>query len=318
MNIVVLDGAAANPGDLSWENIKSLGELTVYDNSSTAEIVPRSHSADIIIVNKLKITSQILAQLPSLKCICLLATGYNNIDLAAAANHDLVVCNAVGYGSPSVAQHVFALILAIVNNVDKTSHGVHEGAWSDSKKWTYTLSPISELSGKTLGIYGLGKIGMSVAQVGLGFGMRIIANRKNMDLHVSNIELCDFETLLNNSDILTLHAPLNHKNKHIINQRSLRKMKSDAILINTGRGGLINEDDLKEALINGSIKAAGLDVLSQEPPTKDHVLIGMDNCIITPHQAWAAIESRERLLGIVAKNIEAFQKGKPINVVSCE
>jgi len=315
MKIVILDGAAANPGDLTWNRIDDLGDLTVYDNSMTSEIVIRSQNADIIIVNKVNISEQTISQLPVLKCICLLATGYNNIDLEAAANHGIVVCNAVGYGSPSVAQHVFSLILAIVNNVNQTSQGVHEGAWSDSEKWTYTHQPISELSGKTLGIYGIGKIGMTVAHVGLGFGMRIIANRKNMERHISNIELCDFETLLTESDILSLHAPLNNENKYIINKSSIAKMKSDSILINTGRGGLINENDLKEALTNGIIKAAGLDVLSEEPPHRDHVLMGIKNCIITPHQAWATIESRKRLINIIAQNIIAFKAGNPINVV---
>lgn len=315
LKIVVLDGEAANPGDLSWDKIGELGELIVYENTLDSEIVERSKTADIIIVNKVNITHQVFNQLPALKCICLLSTGYNNIDLKAAANHDITVCNAVGYASPSVAQHVFALILSIINQVYKTSNGVHKGDWARSNKWTYTNSAITELSGKILGIYGLGKIGMAVAQVGIGFGMRIIANKKNMNVNIPNIQLCEFETLLKESDVLSLHAPLSIENEFIINKSSLEKMKSSAILINTGRGGLINELDLKDALINGRIRAAGLDVLSEEPPQRDHILMGVENCLITPHQAWAAVESRRRLLDIVCNNIKAFQAGLPINIV---
>lgn len=316
MNIVVLDGAAANPGDLSWDNISLLGELTVFDSSDSSEVITRSLDADIVIVNKVKMSKAILDELPNLKCICLLATGYNNIDLDACRIANIAVCNAVGYASASVAQHVFAMILSIYNQVNETNTGVHLGEWTSSHKWTYWHSPISELSGQTLGIYGLGKIGMAVAKVGLGFGMKVIAHKRNLINPKAEIELCDFNSLLRRSDILTLHAPLSKDNEFVINSSSLSKMKPGAILINTGRGGLVNELDLKYALLNGGIKAAGLDVLSEEPPGKDHVLMGVKNCIITPHQAWAAKESRQRLLDIVAKNIEAFSKGNPINVVS--
>jgi len=260
-------------------------------------------------------TLEVMAQLPSLKCICLLATGYNNIDLVAAANHDIVVCNAVGYASPSVAQHVFSLILAIINQVSETSQAVHRLQWYKNNKWSYTTSPITELYGKTLGIYGLGKIGLAVASIGLGFGMQIIANKRNMDTEYPNIQLCDFETLLKESDVLSLHAPLNQENKYIINKNTLRKMKPSSILINTGRGDLIDETDLKDALENRTIRAAGLDVLSIEPPQSNHLLMGLENCLITPHQAWAAVESRKRLIRIVADNIKAFQEAKPINII---
>lgn len=316
MNIVVLDSAAANPGDLSWDNIGLRGNLTVYESTDPSDVIVRSQDADILILNKINISKQILTHLPKLKCICLLATGYNNIDIKACKSANVIVCNAVGYASASVAQHVFAMILAILNQVNVTSTGVHAGEWTASNTWTYTRSPISELYGKTLGIYGLGKIGMAVAKVGLGFGMNIIANKRNMTQRIPNVAFCDFNTLLTSSDILSLHAPLNEDNQFIINASSLSKMKSEAILINTGRGGLINEIDLKNALVNGVIKSAGLDVLSEEPPSEDHVLLGLKNCLITPHQAWAATESRQKLLDIVAHNIDTFKKGNPINVVS--
>jgi len=316
MNIVILDGGAANPGDLSWENIKQLGTLSVYDSSLQLDVIGRAKGADVLVVNKVLITEQILSQLPTVKCICLLATGYNNIDLDAASKYNVLVCNAVGYASASVAQHVFAMVLSLVNHISETSRSVHNGRWHQLNKWTFTDFPITELSGKTLGIYGLGKIGMAVAQVGLGFGMKVIAHKRTRGEAFPNIELCDVNTLLASCDILSLHAPLTSETQEFINRSSLSKMKNTAILINTGRGGLIHEPDLKEALLHGEIAAAGLDVLSEEPPPKDHILIGLDHCLITPHQAWAAKESRQRLIEIVAENISAFKAGNPVNVIT--
>lgn len=315
MKIVILDGKAANPGDVSWESISALGDLIIHDKTDAQDIVSRAADASILITNKVIIGRHEMTQLPELKCICLLASGYNNIDIDAAEELGILVCNAVGYSSTSVAQHVFSLILSLRNKVEQTSRMIHEGEWTKQNVWSYGYQHIYELSGKTLGIYGLGKIGMTVAKIGLAFGMKVLANRKSMDREEEGIILCDTLSLIAQSDILSLHAPLTDANTGFINADTLEAMKSTAILINTGRGGLIDELALKNALINGVIAGAGLDVLSAEPPDDSHPLIGIPNCLITPHQAWAAKESRQRLIDIVGQNIRAFQRGNPVNVL---
>lgn len=315
--IIILDGFVANPNDLSWEAIEAYGELIVYNRTSRLQIIKRAISADILIVNKCRLDKRMLNQLPNLKCICTLATGYNNIDIKAAKDLGITVCNAVGYSAPSVAQHVFALLLALTNQIEKHNKSVQRNEWANAIDWSYWKSPLVELAGKTMGIYGYGKIGEQVANIALAFGMNVIAVRKsNTPPKNSLVKLVSLEELFQESDILTLHAPLNTDSKEVINSDSLELMKETAYLINTGRGGLVNERDLKRALVKGQIAGAGLDVLSQEPPPMNHQLLGTPNCLITPHHAWATKESRSRLIDIVGDNIQAFLAGKPQNVVS--
>lgn len=314
--IVILDGAVANSGDLSWENFETLGDITVYDHTPPNLIIERAKDATVIITNKCPVGANVINQLPNLKCICLLATGYNIINVSAAKANGIVVCNAVNYSTPSVAQHVFALLLHLTNHVALHNQEVHQNGWANRQQWAYWQVPILELSGKTLGLYGLGNIGSQVAKIGLAFGMKVIATRKNKHKKTDdNIKLVNVKQLFAESDVLSLHAPLTIDNQFIINKENLSIMKSTAFLINTGRGGLVNESDLKNALINGQIAGAALDVLNQEPPALNHPLLGLPNCIITPHQAWLSTASRQRLLDIVAGNVKAFLDGKPINLV---
>lgn len=315
--IVILDGHVANPNDLSWDSIKAQGDLKVYPRTSDDELLERAKDATVLIVNKRTLNEDTLKQLPQLKLICTLATGYNNIDVEAAKALGITVCNAVGYSSPSVAQHVFALLLALINRVSLHNDHVQKNGWANSVDWCYWKSPMIELAGKTMGIYGYGKIGQQVSEIALAFGMKVIAvRRSNKAPDNKKVQLVDLATLWKESDVISLHAPLTTENKEIINGSTLSQMKSTAYLINTGRGGLINEAHLKTALDYGAIAGVGLDVLSQEPPPKDHLLLGVPNCLITPHHAWTTKESRSRLIAIVAANIKAFLAGKPQNVVN--
>jgi len=316
MNIVVLDGAVVNPGDLSWEPISKHGPFEVYDHTSESELLERAKGAEVLLSNKCVLDRKIMEQLPDLKLVCLLATGYNNVDVVAAKELGVTVCNAVGYGSTAVAQHVFAFILEYANQVADHNKEVHEGGWADQNVWSYSKKPLIELAGKTIGIYGLGKIGNKVANIALGFDMKVLATHKHPTRDARNgVKFVAIDQLFSESDFITLHAPLTDKNREIVDHQLLSLAKSTSFLINTGRGGLINEMDLKNALENNLIGGAGLDVLSAEPPPRGHPLIGVRNCIITPHNAWAAKNSRLRLLEIVGQNIEAFIIGKAKNVV---
>lgn len=313
--IVILDGYVANPGDLDWSALEKFGTLTVYHRTPKEMVIERARAAEIILTNKCIFDSETISQLPKLEYIGLLATGYNNIDVATAKAHHITVCNAVGYSSPAVAQHVFALLLELTNRVGLHNESVQQNEWANSIDWSYQKNPIIELQGKTLGIYGLGKIGTAVAKIGLAFGMKVIATRRNPDKPtLDGVILVDEEQLLAESDVLTLHAPLSEYNQYFINADRLAKMKNTAFLINTGRGGLVHEADLRVALEDGTIAGAGLDVLSQEPPSLNHILLNIPNCIITPHHAWAAKASRKRLLKIVFDNVKAFINGQPQNV----
>lgn len=315
--IVILDGYATNPKDLSWEAIEAHGDLIVYDRTSRLQVIKRCIGADIVVVNKCILDKQRLRQIPGLKCICTLATGYNNVDVEAAKEFGITVCNAVDYSAPSVAQHVFALLLALINQVEKHNRSVQKNEWANAIDWSYWKSPIMELAGKTMGIYGYGKIGQRVGEIALAFGMKVIAVRKSETPPTNKkVKLVTNEQLFKESDILSLHASLSRDNEEIINRDNLELMKETAYLINTGRGGLINERDLKRALVNKTIAGAGLDVLTQEPPQFNHLLLGLSNCLITPHQAWATKESRKRLIDIVATNISSFLAGEPQNVVN--
>jgi len=315
--LVVLDGYTLNPGDLDWAPLEQIGKLTVYDCTSPEQILERAKDADIIFSNKLKINAETIKQLPKLKCICVLATGFNNIDTKAARAHDIPVCNAVGYSTDSVAQQVFALILALINKAQQHNDTVRQGRWNECPDFSYTLSTITELAGKTMGIYGFGRIGQQVATIAQAFGMQILAKHKHPERDARpGVEFVSLEELFSRSDIVTLHAPLTSKNKEVVNKELLASMKPTAYLINTGRGGLIQEHDLRQALENGTIAGAGLDVLSTEPPPKDHILLNAPNCIITPHLAWASKEARQNLLDITVENVQQFLVGTPQNVVN--
>ncbi len=317
IKITVLDGYTLNPGDLSWAEIEKLGATKIFDRTEAELTIKRSFDSDILVVNKQIIDKAILANLPNLKCICVTATGYNNVDIKAASKRNIPVCNVSGYGSSSVAQHVFALILELLNHVGKYNNSVKNGEWSKVTDFTYYLSPIIGLAGKTLGIYGFGKIGQKVADIALAFDMKVIATHKHPSRDArKGVKFVSLERLFSESNIVTLHAPLNPENEQIVSAKLLKKMKPTAFLINTGRGGLINESDLKVALENKWLAGAGLDVLQKEPPPTNHPLFGIENCIITPHMAWANIDSRSNLLSLTAKNIKAFLHGSPINVVN--
>lgn len=314
--MVVLDGYTTNPGDLSWDGLRALGDLVVYDRTPPEQVTERSRDAVFLLVNKVKLDAKTLAGLPSLKCICVLATGYNNIDIIAAKQRGIAVCNARGYSTDSVAQHVFAMILAMVNQVAEHNAGVQQGIWLERKDFSFTLTPILELSGKTLGIYGLGQIGSRVASIGQTFGMQVIAHHKHPERDArEGVRFVDLDTLFGESDFLSLHAPLTPENQSLINADRLSQMKRTAYLVNTSRGGLIDETDLRQALISSQIAGAALDVLSKEPPDPGHPLLGLKNCLITPHNAWASKESRRRLLEETIKNVAAFLGGKARNEV---
>ncbi len=315
--IVVTDGYTLNPGDLSWRKLESLGHVEIFDHTSPSEALQRFAPASILVVNKTGVDAQLLAQLPNLECICVSATGYNNVDIHAAKKRGIPVCNAVGYGSESVAQHVFALLLALQNRVHAYQNSVVAGDWARSRDFCYYLHSTRELSGKTMGIYGFGRIGQKVARIAQAFGMQVLACHKHPERDaMPGVRFENLETLFAQSDVISLHAPLGPENEGIVNKHLLSLMKSDAFLINTGRGGLIVESELRECLLHKSIGGAALDVLSKEPPPADHPLIGLENCLITPHIAWASIEARERLMEITVDNVQAFLSGTPQNVVN--
>lgn len=317
MKIVILDGYTTNPGDIDWTPLLALGDVTIYDRTSEAEIVERAKDAEVVLTNKVPISGDIMEKLPQLKYIGVMATGFNIIDLKAASEHNIVVTNVKGYSTNAVAQHTFALLLALKNRIETHSVKVHEGGWAQSKDFTFRATPLLEVHGKTMGLLGLGDIGSAVAKIAQAMGMKVIAYRKNPSkTQDSTIEMVDLDTLFKESDILSLHVPLNEETEGIINAENLRKMKKTSYLINTARGGLIVEKDLAEALKNRVITAAGLDVLSQEPPQENHPLIGLDNCIITPHIAWSMQETRQRLINLLSENIKAYHEGAPINQVN--
>jgi len=317
INIIALDGHTLNPGDLNWEGLEALSSFAVFPRTDRNEIVARAKSADILIVNKLILDRPILAQLPRLKYICVSATGYNNVDLDFCREKKIPVSNVSGYSTPAVTQHVFALLFALTNQVEKYNQEVHQGVWSEQNDFSYWHQSIDEIYGKVMGIYGFGKIGKAVAKVALAFGMKVIVHRKNPSKEsIEEIKYVSLEELFTQSDVLSLHAPLTEENKGIISLLNLAKMKPTSYLINTARGGLINESALLNALENKRIAGAALDVLSSEPPPRDHLLLGLENCIITPHQAWASLAARRRLLNEVVKNVKGFLKGKLRNQIN--
>lgn len=318
MKIVVLDGYTLNPGDLMWDELKRSGEVIIYDRTAANQVVERAKEADIILTNKTPVSEEAINQLPSLKYIGVLATGYNIVNTEAAKAKDIIVANVPGYGTASVVQLTFALLLELCLHVQAHSESVRAGKWARSVDFCFWDFPLIELEGKTLGIIGFGNIGQKVADVATAFGMKIIGNSRNRTDQSKrpNFRWAEIPELLAESDVVSIHCPLVHETKGLINKQSLRTMKSSAFLLNTSRGPIIVDEDLAEALNNNVIAGAGIDVLSVEPPAKDNPLFTAKNCIITPHIAWATKEARARLLDIAIKNLSAFINGNSLNVVN--
>lgn len=316
MKIVILDAYTLNPGDLSWKEIEKLGDCTIYERTPSDLTFERAKDAEVIFTNKVVLNKDMIEQLPQLKFIGVLATGFNVVDTAAAKNAGIAVCNIPAYSTQSVAQMVFSHILHFSQNISKHAASVSAGEWATSNDFAYWLTPQTELAGKTLGIIGFGQIGQAVAKIGLAFGMRIIFNNRSKKTSELECTQVDFTTLLIESDYISINCPLTGENQGFINKGAIAQMKPTAFLINTGRGPLINEQDLADALNAEQIAGAGLDVLSAEPAAADNPLPKAKNCFITPHIAWATFEARQRLMQIASDNLKAFVQGKPINVVN--
>lgn len=317
MKIVVLDGYGLNPGDLSWDAVSQLGELTVYDRTSSEEVIERSAGAEAILTNKTVISAEIMEALPDLKYIGVLATGYNVVNIDAAREKGIVVTNIPAYSTPSVAQMVFAHILNIAQQVQHHSEEVRKGRWTNNADFCFWDTPLIELREKKIGLVGLGHTGFNTARIAIGFGMQVTAYTSKSSLQLPpEIKKRTLDELFSECDIVSLHCPLTDETKELVNAERLRLMKPTAILINTGRGPLVNEQDLADALNAGKLYAAGLDVLSSEPPKADNPLLTARNCYITPHISWASLEARTRLMDILVENIKAFQAGKPVNNVA--
>jgi len=318
--IVVLDGYTLNPGDLSWQPFELLGDLTVYDRTPTPQVLHRSPGAMALLTNKTVLTAQMLGQLPEAKYIGVLATGYNVVDLPTARQHGITVTNVPAYSSDSVAQHVFALLLELASGVGVHDRAVHEGQWSRCEDFTFMLSHLVELSGKTLSIVGLGAIGQRVAQIGHALGMKVVAaQRAHRNVEpgpAGELPRLGLDELFATADVLTLHCPLTDETRHLVNAQRLALMKPSAFLINTSRGPLVDESALAAALREGRIAGAALDVLSDEPPRADNPLLSAPNCVITPHIAWRSLEARQRLMDRAAENLRSFLQGRPVNTVS--
>lgn len=316
MKIVILDGICLNPGDLSWEAFNGMGTVEIYDRTRPEEVLERSKDAEVIITNKVVIGDEIMGHLPKLRYIGVLATGYNIIDTEAARRRGITVTNIPAYSTDSVAQATFAHILNITNRVAHYASETREGKWCQSPDFCYWNTPLVELSGKTMGIVGLGNIGMKVAGIARMFGMDVFAmtSRNSADLP-AGIQKTTLDGLLATSDILSLHCPLTEATRHLINRSTLSKMKHGAILVNTGRGPLVDEQAVAEALQSGQLSAYASDVLSVEPPSADNPILSAPNAYITPHIAWATLESRKRLMETAAANLRAFLDGTPVNRV---
>jgi glycerate dehydrogenase len=318
MKIVVLDGYTLNPGDLTWDELKQLGELVVYDRTPAEQVVERAAGAEIVFTNKTPLDESTLNRLDQLKYIGILATGYNIVNTEVAKQKGVPVCNVPGYGTASVVQMTFALLLELCQHVKHHSDTVMDGKWAKSKDWCYWDYPLVELAGKTMGIIGFGRIGGMVGDVASAFGMNIIGNSRHRtdQSHRKNFRWAEVPELLQESDVVSIHCPLFPETKGLINRENLGRMKSSAFLLNTSRGPIIVDQDLADALNNNVIAGAGIDVLSTEPPPADNPLFGAKNCLITPHIAWATKEARARLMDTTVSNLSAFMDGKPVNVVN--
>lgn len=319
MKVVILDAYEANPGDLSWEWLGDyFDEVVIHEASEQDQVVERAKDADVIITNKKLLTKEVLSQLPKLKYISTLATGFNMIDTAYARERGVIASNIPAYSTDGVSQLVFALLLEITNNVALHNDTVKEGEWTKSKHFCYWKTPLTELAGKTMGIVGFGKIGSAVAQIANGFKMKVIAYSPNTRSYdgFGSVDFVSLDEVITQSDVISLHCPLNAATEGLVNMEFLKKMKKTAYLINTSRGAVINEEDLRIALEEGIIAGAGVDVLSVEPARADNPLLKAEKCIITPHLAWASFESRSRLMETLKANIKGFIEGKPVNVVN--
>lgn len=318
MKIVILDGSALNPGDLSYDCLQQFGEVALYSRTeSEEETIRRIGDSEIVLVNKVPITEKVLAVCPNIRLICVQATGYNVVDCEACARRGIPVTNVPSYGTAAVAQFTFALMLELCHRIGHHDHVVHQGKWCTSSSFCFWDTPQMELGGKTLGIIGFGRIGRAVARLGKAFDMKILAHSRTVNPQYSDLaEYVDLDTLFARSDFISLHCPLFPETAKMINADSIPKMKDGAVLINTARGGLLDEQAVKDALLSGKLSAAAVDVVSEEPMHSDNPLLTAPNCIITPHIAWAPKESRQRLLDCVVENIRAYLDGKPQNVVN--
>lgn len=318
MKIVVLDGFTLNPGDLTWDELKQFGELTVYDRTQKEDIVSRIKDAEIVFTNKTPIDEATLESCPSVRYIGVLATGYNVVDIEAAAKRNIPVTNIPTYGTTAVAQYVFALLLELCHHIGAHSEAVKKGEWENRKDFCFWDYPLIELSNKTMGIIGFGRIGQATAKIANAFGMQVLAydEYQSKELLSEGIAYASLDEVLKNSDVISLHCPLTEKTKEIINQQTISQMKDGVLLINTSRGPLICEADLKQALESGKVKGAALDVVSVEPMKESNPLWGVENCIVTPHIAWAPKESRARLMKIAVDNLAQFLNGTTVNRVN--
>ena len=317
MKIVILDGYTLNPGDLSWDELKKFGEVLIYDRTPADKVVERAMDAEVVFTNKTPLSAEALNQLTALKFIGVLATGYNVVNTDVAKQRGIIVSNIPGYGTASVVQLTFALLLELCHHVQRHSDSVMDGRWSRSADFCYWDFPLVELAGKTMGIIGFGTIGRKVGDLATAFGMNIIGNsrRQTDQSHRQNFKWASVPELLLQSDVVSIHCPLLPETQGLINKESLKLMKKSAFLLNTSRGPIIVDKDLAEALNNKEIAGAAIDVLSAEPPPKDNPLFSAQNCIITPHIAWATIEARARLMKTAIENLAAFIKGEPVNVI---
>lgn len=317
--IVVLDGYTENPGDLSWENLRNLGDLTVYERTDPSQTARRIGDADIVYTNKTVISEEIMEVCTNIRFIGVLATGYNIVDIHTARKRGIVVSNIPSYGTAAVGQFAIALLLEICHHIGHHNEEVKRGRWCTEKDWCFWDYPLIELAGKTMGIIGFGRIGQTTGKIARALGMRVIANdRFQSDSGREIAEYTDLETLFAQADVIALHCPLFTETEGMINKETIAQMKDGVILINNSRGGLIVEEDLAEALNTGKVYAAGLDVVSVEPIQKDNPLLSAENCIITPHISWASKESRQRLMDIAVENLRRFLEGNPVNVVNSD
>lgn len=314
MKIVVLDAYTSNPGDLDWDALAKLGDLVLYDRTTPAEVISQAHDADAVLTNKTVLDESILCKLPHLKYIGILATGTNVVDLNVARKHGIVVTNVPAYSTPSVAQAAFALLLELTNHVALHDKAAHEGEWVNAMDFCFTKAPLTELSGKVLGIVGYGEIGQAVATIGRAFGMHILATART-PRECREVRFVEMDRIFSESDVISLHCPLTPETRELVSAERIARMKPSAILINTARGGLVDEWALADALNHGRIAGAGLDVLGTEPPSSDNPLLTAQHCLITPHIAWATLESRSRLIDTASRNFAGFLEGKPVNVV---
>jgi glycerate dehydrogenase len=318
MKIVILDGYTLNPGDLSWDKLEELGEVTIYERTPADQVVERARGAEVVFTNKTPINAEAIRQLTELKYIGILATGYNIVDTEQAKENGIVVSNVPGYGTPSVVQLTFGLLLELSLHVQRHSDAVFSGRWASSVDFCFWDYPLVELAGKTMGIIGFGNIGQQVGDVATAFGMKVIGTSRNHtdQSHRPNFKWVEIPELFEQADVVSIHCPLSPETKGLINKENLQRMKRTAYLLNTSRGPVVVEEDLAEALNNDIIAGAGVDVLSVEPPSGDNPLLSAKNCLITPHIAWATKEARGRLMDITVENLKAYKNGSPVNVVN--